>query len=448
MVDTGPLPAPGTGPADLVATDLVLLGGGGAAVAVLHRLALALLEAGVPAGAAAGGAEPLGVVVVDPVDRLATRPADRTWCSWWRVDDPVLAAFEPAVTTSWSRVGVIGPDGAHQVLDLGEVRYVMVRSQDLYREASEAVGRAGRAGLLDVRHVAASVTATAPEGDAVLVTTGAGAVRARVALDSRPATPVREAATTLLQHFRGEVVRLPAGGASPGPGLDEALLMDFRVPQPRGGLAFGYRLPTPDGRALVEYTEFSPAVLDDAGYASALGAYRALAAPGAVREEGGHAEQGVIVMSDAVFAATDGASTVRLGGAAGAVRGSTGYAFTAIQRQAAAVAAAVVRARARGVPLSAAALAPPRPYQRRRTWMDALVLRALADGSLDGPAFFPRLFARNPPRRVLRFLDGTTSLREDAALMATAPLAVMVRAAVLDAAWRVRHRWRRRGRAA
>ena len=216
------------------------------------------------------------------------------------------------------------------------------------------------------------------------------------------------------------------------------------MPQPPVGLAFGYRLPTPDGRALVEYTEFSPAVLDDAGYTAALGAYRDLVAPGAVREEGAHGEQGVIVMSDAVFAATDGARTVRLGGAAGAVRGSTGYAFAAIQRQAASVAAAVVSSRARGVPLSAAALAPPRPYQRRRTWMDALVLRALADGSLDGAAFFPRLFARNPPQRVLRFLDGTTSLREDLALMATAPLAVMVRAAVLDAGWRARHRRRRR----
>lgn len=419
-------PAPGSQPV----VDLVLLGGGGAAVAVLHRLAVALLEVGPPAAGAAS--PPVSVVVVDPVDRLATRPADRTWCSWWSVDDPLLAAVEPAVSASWARLGIVGADGHHQVLDLGDLRYVMVRSQDLYREAARAVDRATSAGLLAVRHVAAQATASGVEGDSVLVTTGAGPVRAGVALDSRPTEPARGAASTLLQHFRGEVV-LTAPPAEPV----QALLMDFRVPQPASGLAFGYRLPTPDGRALVEYTEFSPAVLDDAGYTAALAAYRDLAVPGAVREDGAHAEQGVIVMSDAVHAATDGARTVRLGGAGGAVRGSTGYAFAAMQRQAAALASAVVAARAAGVPLTAAALAPPRPYPRRHAWMDAVVLRALVDGSLEGAAFFPRLFARNPPQRVLRFLDGASTPREELALMSTAPLLTMVRAALLDAAWRL-----------
>lgn len=425
---------PASGPQPVV--DLVLLGGGGAAVAVLHRLAVALVEARPPAAGAA--CPPASVVVVDPVDRLATRPADRTWCSWWDLGDPLLAAVEPAVSASWARLEVVGADGRHRALDLGDLRYVMVRSQDLYREAARAVERAGAAGLLEVRHVAAEATASVVEGDAVLVTTGAGPVRARVALDSRPTPPVRAAATTLLQHFRGEVVLTaastgPVGGSAPA----EALLMDFRVPQPAAGLAFGYRLPTPDGRALVEYTEFSPAVLDDAGYAAALAAYRDLAVPGAVREDGAHGEQGVIVMSDAVHAATDGARTVRLGGAGGAVRGSTGYAFAAMQRQAAALACAVVAARAAGAPLTAAALVPPRAYPRRHAWMDALVLRALADGSLDGAAFFPRLFARNPPQRVLRFLDGASTPREELALMATAPLLTMLRAALLDAAWRL-----------
>ena len=43
-----------------------------------------------------------------------------------------------------------------------------------------------------------------------------------------------------------------------------------------------------------------------------------------------------------------------------------------------------------------------------------------------------RLFARNPPGRVLRFLDGLTSPAEEIALMASTPLVPMTRAAAGD----------------
>ena len=48
--------------------------------------------------------------------------------------------------------------------------------------------------------------------------------------------------------------------------------------------------------------------------------------------------------------------------------------------------------------------------------MEALLLRALDGGLLDGAAFFAQLFDRQPTERVLRFLDGSTSLREDLAV--------------------------------
>jgi lycopene beta-cyclase len=60
--------------------------------------------------------------------------------------------------------------------------------------------------------------------------------------------------------------------------------------------------------------------------------------------------------------------------------------------------------------------------------MDAVLLRALDGGFLDGAAFFAQLFERQPTERVLRFLDGSTSLREDVAVMASSPWAPMLRA--------------------
>ncbi len=425
------------------AADVVLLGGGGAAVIVLQHLAAVLHERAATgdAGERSGRGEgvraatpgPLRVVVVDPVDRLRTRPADRTWCSWWDADDPHLALLRPSVAASWRRLAVVDREGVPRVLDLGALRYVMVRGEDLYAAVAEQV--AALDGALQVTHVSAAVTSVVAGPHDVVVETPDGSIAAPVALDSRPAAPVRAAATRLLQHFRGEVVADASGGRG------VAVLMDFSLPQPAVGVAFGYRLPAPDGTTLVEYTEFSPAVLDDAGYAAALGGYRQ--AVGLADAPTEHVEQGVIPMDDAVRRAVAGPRVVRIGGAGGAIRGSTGYAFAAMQRQGSAIAAAIVREHAAGRDLSADAIAPPRPYPRRHAWMDAVVLRALADGSLRGADFFPRLFARNPPERVLRFLDGSTTPREELALMATAPLGVMVVSAVRDALWRLT-----RGRAA
>ncbi len=435
--------------------DVVLLGGGGAAVIVLQHLAAVLHEraatgdagerAGRGEGVRAGAPGPLRVVVVDPVARLRTRPADRTWCSWWDADDPHLALLRPSVAASWRRLAVVDRDGTPRVLDLGALRYVMVRSEDLYARVAERV--AALDGVLEVTHVSATVTSVVTGPRDVVVQTPDGPIAAQVALDSRPAAPARAAATRLLQHFRGEVVvdagpaeSRPADAlaatASEGGRRGTAVLMDFSLPQPAVGVAFGYRLPAPDGTTLVEYTEFSPAVLDDAGYAAALGGYRG--ALGLADAPTGLVEQGVIPMDDAVRRAVAGPRLVRIGGAGGAIRGSTGYAFAAMQRQGSAIAAAIVREHAAGRALSAAAVAPPRAYPRRHARMDAVVLRALADGSLSGADFFPRLFARNPPARVLRFLDGSTTPREEVALMATAPLRVMVVSVVRDALWRLR----------
>lgn len=414
--------------------DAVLLGSGGAGTAVLHQLALALDDPSA-ARAAAGGAgrRPLRVVLVDPLDRLAERPADRTWCSWVQRGSAAEASLAPAVHRAWGSVHVVAPDGTDLPLDLGPLRYAMVRGEDYYAHVAALVDRARERGALEVEHLATTAGGVREDGAGAVVSTGAGEVRAGVVLDSRPAAPVRAATSSLVQHFLGERVRLPAAGVDP----DRAVLMDFAVPQPPTGLAFGYCLPTDASTALVEHTAFVPELLDGAAQASELAAYRGrvLGTSGGVVE---HTETGAIPMTDAVFSRRAApppglvrSRVLRLGTAGGAVRPSTGYAFSAVQRDARALAGQLVR----GVAGDRVEL--PRPYPRRHAWMDALLLRGLlagaARGGLDGPDFFVRLFRRNPPDRVLRFLDGLTSPAEELALMATSPRGTMLRAAAGDA---------------
>ena len=97
------------------------------------------------------------------------------------------------------------------------------------------------------------------------------------------------------------------------------------------------------------------------------------------------------------------------------------------------MAASIVAERDAGRPLTADAIAPPRAYPRRHVWMDAVMLRALNGGQLRGADFFMRLFDHNPPERVLSFLDGSTTLAQEVALMASLPKTVMAASALRHA---------------
>jgi lycopene beta-cyclase len=400
------------GPIDV---DVALVGAGGAGLGVvvaLDRLAGAHRAAGrevtVPT-----------VAVVDPVVRAG---ADRTWCFW----DAGRSDLEEAVHRRWRHVVVVGPDDERRVHDLDPLRYAMVRSTDFYALADAAARRIGAV------RVTRTVSTVTDDVDRAVVHTSDGPVRARWVFDSRPAPrPLRRANTALLQHFRGWTVVLdPAAGAALDP--DVAVLMDFTTPQPRNAVSFGYVLPVDARRALVEYTEFSRARLPGPAYDEALRRYLVASFGEAGRlarvEE---VEDGAIPMTDAVLATRTGARTFRIGTAGGATRPSTGYTFAAMQRQAAAIARALLDGRTPQ---------PPPAYPARHRWMDAVLLRALDRGHVRGADLFSALFARNRPADVLRFLDGGTSVREDVALMLTAPALAMSRAAVGDAAARLRRR--------
>ncbi|MFF5074849.1 lycopene cyclase family protein [Micromonospora olivasterospora] len=388
-----------------VDVDLALVGGGGAA-----SLVLAALDR--------HGVRGVRVAVLDPVRKHGQ---DRTWAFWGRPG----GELEPLLSASWRRVEVTTP-ARRRVLDLAPLRYAMLRSAPVYARAAEAERRLG------ATRIDAAVTALADDGTRVLLRgpDGVPLARASWVLDSRPRPPRRPGRTSWLQHFRGWW--LEAGAAAFDP--DRAVLMDFRTPQPRRGVSFGYVLPVSDRYALVEYTEFSPAPLTDHGYDRALRGYVARLGlhPEALRVR--EVENGVIPMTDAPFARRPSPRVVCLGTAGGATRPSTGYTFAAMLRQAEQVARAVAAGR------------PPVPapaYPRRHLWLDAVALRALDTGRLAGPDFFDRLFDRNPPQRVLRFLDGGTSPGEDLAVMRSSPLLPMTSAVLGDAVGRLRGRLRR-----
>ncbi|MFB7853380.1 lycopene cyclase family protein [Streptomyces sp. NPDC056053] len=373
---------------------MIVIGGGAAGLSLAHRLT--------ENGAAT-------VTVVEPPDG-PLRPAERTWCYW----DAGVDGLEEAVSASWSVLRLHGADRRPVVVGPAPFTYRMVCSADFERLVHGSLARSDGGRLL--RATVESVGGV-PGGAEVRCTLPGGrslTLRARRVFDSRPLPVLPPARTQLLQHFRGWFVRTDTDRFDPS----VADLMDFRVPQPAHGLAFGYVLPLAPDRALVEYTEFSGNALTTETYESALGHYcRDVLGLGALTVE--RAEQGIIPMTDARFPRRAGPAHFRVGTAGGATRAATGYTFAAVQRQSRAIAAALRDGRT----------TVPAPHGWRASAMDAVLLRALDTGRIDGPRFFTDLFRRIPAERLLRFLDGATSLREEWGIGLRTPVLPMLRTA-------------------
>ncbi|MFI5806793.1 lycopene cyclase family protein [Streptomyces sp. NPDC051561] len=377
---------------------MAVIGAGAAGLSLVHRLC-----------APAPGRRPDVTLIDAPPGPL--RPPERTWCFWGEPG----GAYDEALTASWDRLRLRGHAGDTVDCTLAPTRYKMLRSTDFERLVNARLDAAPH-----LRRTTATVDGIDDlrPGAVVRGTTEGGTplrLRARWVFDSRPPRALPPARTLLLQHFRGWFVRTAQ------PCFDPAVadLMDFRTPQPAHGLSFGYVLPLDPCRALVEYTEFSPQPLDDTGYDRALHHYTSqVLGLGAFEVTG--TEQGVIPMTDARFPRRTGSSAFRIGTAGGATRPSTGYTFAAVQRQSRAVADALARGRP---PL------PPPAYPARSRAMDGVLLRALATGRVDGTRFFTQLFREAGPERMLRFLDGRTTCREDFALGLRTPVLPMLRTA-------------------
>jgi lycopene beta-cyclase len=332
------------------------------------------------------------------IDQDAKKLNDRTWCFWERGE----GFFDRLLYRSWTKAWFHAL-GYSALKDLGNYKYKMIRGIDFYEHCHAVITASGR---VDV--VQASVTALSQDETGVSVQAGDSSYTGTYLFNSIifPENQVSKKAFPLLQHFKGWVIETDYPAFDP----ESATLMDFRVDQSHG-TTFVYVMPFSSKKALVEYTLFTPALLDEQGYKKGLKNYieSYLQIPQyKIVEE----EFGVIPMTDHHFSPGHG-KMVNLGTAGGQTKPSSGYTFRFIQKHSALVVKSLVQNKSPIVSRGC--------LDKRFFWYDKVLLHMLYFKKMSGARIFRLLFKRNPIQRIFRFLDNETKIHEELILLNTLP---------------------------
>jgi lycopene beta-cyclase len=340
------------------------------------------------------------------VDREGKQSNDRTWCFWEKETGP----FEEIVYHSWDTVW-FHDEGFSKELLLAPYSYKLIRGIDFYKYCFETISRHPhihfqRAGI-EKLHSDANETYVIADGIKIHAKYIFNSI-----LFEKPALRKRD--YYLLQHFKGWIIETTKPVFDPA----KATLMDFRVNQERG-TTFVYVMPFSETKALVEYTLFTKQLIAEHLYETGLRSYiDQFIQPGGsytIAEE----EYGIIPMTNYRFPANEN-NIVHIGTAGGQTKPSSGYTFRFIQKH---VAAIVQQLIAGQTPIV-------KDDKKRFRFYDSTLLHILENNRLPGHEIFTRLFKKNKPQQVLRFLDNESSVGDELKLISSLPTLPFLKAAL------------------
>ena len=343
---------------------------------------------------------PLSVMLLEP---RSSYGRDRTWCFWDTEEHP----FTAAISRRWSSWRV--SSGAREVVQQSRRhRYCHIAADRFYDLAIGRIEREQHQRLC----LGTTVQSVAPDGRGlVAIETSKGRLLARQVFDGRP--PARNAnPPALLQRFVGWHVRTATACFQP----ERVDLMRFLPSPERGRTRFLYILPYAADEALVEMTYLDDPALPAPACEQDLEEWLGSQTTG---WEILYTEHGSLPMQPVRPASGELEQVCAIGIRGGRIKASSGYAFLRIQSHSRAI---------------AAALSQGAPVPDGRGWgvypqMDAIFLRAATQAPESVPDLFLRMFERNRPDALVRFLGETSRPAEMLRVAWSLPKRPLLRAA-------------------
>lgn len=340
------------------------------------------------------------------IDQTFDKTNDRTWCFW----EEDTGRFEQLVCKSWPTIS-IHHKAVDSILPTAPFVYKMIQGIDFYNHVIQFAKA-----FLNVTWLAEKITKIEPSDGQGLVYWQHGMASSHFVFSSLtpkytilPENPL----PFLWQHFKGILVEFEESI------FDDkvARLMDFNVSQ-KEATAFIYILPLSSKKALVEYTLFSPALLEAEAYDHELKTYLAYHYPG-IQYTILHNEFGAIPMTQQSLSNYH-APIYAIGTLSGAVKASTGYAFQFIQAQA----AQIIQQLLSGNKINTTI------HNTRHHFFDAVLLHILANHKMEGSLIFSRIFKKNKASTVFKFLSNTSTIFDDIKIMKSLPTNIFLPAAL------------------
>jgi lycopene beta-cyclase len=332
------------------------------------------------------------------IDQSSKTINDRTWCFWEL--RPNL--FEEIVYHKWKQLDFYS-DHFSARFDIFPYEYKMIRGSDFYNHVLEKAKQRA-----NIHFYYGKVQSLKNENNTAIVTVDQKQFSADYIFNSILFHPPPDVNNFyyLLQHFKGWLIETSSAV------FDErvATFMDFRIKQQHEN-SFVYVLPVSFNKALIEYTVISKQVLQQQEYDEALKKYISgflKLNDYTIKEE----EFGVIPMTNYSFSKVDG-RIINIGTAGGQTKASSGFTFNFIQKHSDAIIRALIN--------NASPYVKSSISQKRFHLYDSALLNILHHKKMRGDEIFVHLFKRNPPQRVLKFLDNETNFREELKIMNSVP---------------------------
>jgi len=320
---------------------------------------------------------------------------NKTWCFW----ENNTGKWDALLSGKWQK-GYF-TDGNQRTEILGGLAYKSISAARLQKYTLDKIRK-----YSDIALQTDEVLDWADEGEIVAIHSKKQTYSTRYFFNSAYSKdPDLKKTKVLLQHFEGWFIK--AKGL-PFP-VTEATLMDFSVPQ-KGNTRFMYVLPFSENTMLVEYTLFSPGLIEQSEYQEEIASY--LQKHNITDFEIVNKESGVIPMTAYPFWKKNSRNVLHIGTAGGWTKASTGYTFSNAVKKAKKLADLLRRGDIDFTKFHTT---------NRFYWYDRLFISVLYDENNLGKTVFRSLFTKSKTNEVLRFLNEESSLLQELRIISACP---------------------------